>query len=90
MEDLSSSVSEDDSYDMGSKKKLTKKLLIKNDQSFIKTKPYQQEKKDSEKLDSILENSIKSRDFQELSKQKSLDNKSKEIGEFDVSKISQL
>jgi hypothetical protein len=40
MEDLSSSVSEDDSYDMGSKKKLTKKLLIKNDQSFIKTKPY--------------------------------------------------
>jgi hypothetical protein len=40
MEDLSSSVSEDDYYDISSKKKSTKKLLIKNDQSLIKTKPY--------------------------------------------------
>jgi hypothetical protein len=31
MEDMDSSVSEDDLYDVGSKKKSTKKLLIKND-----------------------------------------------------------
>ena len=40
MEDLDSSVSEDDYYDVGSQKKSTKKLLIKNDQALIKTKPY--------------------------------------------------
>ena len=33
MEDLSSSVSEDDYYDISSKKKSTKKLFIKNEQS---------------------------------------------------------
>ena len=31
---------------------------------------------------------MKSKEFKELSKQVSVDNKSKEIGEFDVSKIS--
>lgn len=37
---MDSSVSEDDLYDASSKKKSAKKLLIKNDLSPLKTKPY--------------------------------------------------